>query len=522
MKKLFVLFLILFSCCAFAQVPEPAMRWLNGCGGNDFDAIGSPVTKTSDGGFIIGIGTNSAAGTGNIDSFCNISGNRNIFIKYNSDATILEWSKCFSYGSGDTGFIYLFPQNDGGNILGGEYLSGSGWGFYLCKQDGLGNIVWSHGYSKGNGPLLRDMITTKDGGYIMAGEVYYADTNFTKHYGASMSSDIGVLKLDSLGNKVWCRVIGGTGDEYVTKVISGTNGRFYIEGTTASNDSDCTGNHGGNDVYLACLDSNGNILWHRDIGGSNDEGGDYACEDGKGGIIISATTTSMNGDVHHYAGGGSDYYVLEVDSSNNILWDNCFGGAGSPYAVSICKAIDGSIWINGLSNGKGGEIDTVYDVLNGDAWLVHTDSIGNFINAKVLGSIGYDKGNMVYPLSNGNVIAGGFYSGGNGAFDSLVFYGGSNAFLAVFAATTTEVKKINAPNNFVSIYPNPTCRQVTIKENQKSNCQIIITNVLGEIIYQTSFIYLINIAVNEWTKGLYYVQLKDEYGYRCVQKLLVQ
>jgi Secretion system C-terminal sorting domain len=525
MKKLITILLTFLSFCGYAQVPHPALLSLKGIGGNGDDQVATQVIKTEDGGFIIDIGSNSDPNTGNIDSFCNIGGERSIFVKYNSDASEIEWSKCYGYASGgDTGYIYMYPQNDGETVFGGEYLSGSGWGFYICKQDGLGNIVWSHGYSKGNSPLLRDMIATNDGGYLMIGIVYYTDSNFTVHNSGSGNADIGVLKLDSLGNKQWSRAIGGSEDEEAAKVLTAPDG-YYILGTTGSDDSDCTGNHGGNDIYLACVDYNGTILWHNDIGGSGNEGGDYACADNKGGILIAGTTTSTDGDIHHYVGGGSDYYLADLNSADVILWDNCFGGAGSPYVTSVCKATDGSVWINGLSNGQGGEIDTVYDTMNGDAWLVHADSTGNFIDARVLGSLGYDKGSMVYPLPNGSVISGGFYSENNGSFSLLTDYGSvlsTDAFLAIFSQYTTGIRQIPMSNHSINVCPNPATTEVTITSDPINNYQLIITDVLGRIIYKTNYTGKAVFSVNNWQAGIYYVQVVSGDGFKIIRKLLIE
>jgi hypothetical protein len=266
MKKYFAFLFIVFSFSALGQVPEPALLSLLGIGGNGVDQVLSQVTKTSDGGFIICINSTSAAGSGNIDTLCDFSGDRNIFLKYNPDQSILEWSKCYQF-DGDTFLSYIFPTNDGGFVVGGNYNSASDWGMYICKQDALGNIIWSHEYSKGNGLQTTCMTATDDGGYLMAGASYYTDTNVSIHYGSFMDADIFVLKVDSIGNKVWGKVIGGTGDESVWSIIPAPADGCYLVGETTSSDFDCTGNHGGTDVYLARLDCKGNILWHNDLGG---------------------------------------------------------------------------------------------------------------------------------------------------------------------------------------------------------------------------------------------------------------
>ena len=107
MKALFTFFFSLFTLAATAQVPAPNVLSLKVIGGNGSDAVASNVTKTVDGGFIVSIGSNSNSGTGNIDSFCAMNGNRTIFIKYDPTGTTQEWTKCFSYSIGDTGLIYI-------------------------------------------------------------------------------------------------------------------------------------------------------------------------------------------------------------------------------------------------------------------------------------------------------------------------------------------------------------------------------------------------------------------------------
>ena len=328
------------------------------------------------------------------------------------------------------------------------------------------------------------MITTSDGGYIMVGETLYTDTNFTVHHGSFMDADIGVLKLDSLGKKVWSQTIGGTGDERCWAVVAGSNNSCYIIGSTPSDDFDCTGNHGGtsgsSDVYLARLDMNGDLLWHKDLWGTGDDGGKCGWQDGNGGVIIGGSTNSHDGEVTHYVGG---VLVLDVDSSGNIAWNSSYGNASNESPNAICKAMDGSIWIAGESGPKGGQIDTAYG--NTDAWFVHTDNAGNFINAKVLGSRQQDEGYMIYPLSNGNIIAGGYYDTAGGAFP-IISWGSGDAFIAIFAPWPENVQQINATHDPFRIYPNPANQFVNVENLQKNNYYLTVSDVFGRTVYTTN------------------------------------
>jgi Secretion system C-terminal sorting domain len=513
MRQVLSFFFLVFSFPLYAQ--EPQLLWLKEYGGNRSDQVQTNVTKVTDGGFIVCIATTSDSGIGNIDSFCGISGRSSIFLKYSADGSNLEWSKCSVNGS------YIYPQNDGGFIFGGMTSSvPSGWAFKIVKEDASGTITWSKTYGgQAASAILRSMTATEDGGYIMVGETNYTDSDFTTHHGGFMEADIAVIKVDSNGNKVWSRVIGGSGEDQASAIVLAPNGGCYVVGSTYSNDYDCTGNHGSKDAYIFHLDSNGNIIWHKDLGGTRDDFGAYACSNGKGGIIIAAHTGSEDGDVmHHIHSGTWNFWAVEMDSNNNVLWSNCYGGGGEEYPYSICKATDGSIWLAGVSHFMGGEVDTEYG--KNDAWFVHTDSTGNFVGANVVGSSLWDRGTMIYPLSTGNVIAGGFYDIGGGSFSST-WYGENDAFLAVFAPTTNGIRELQVANAGMNIYPNPANEQITI-ETRNSNNQLTIIDVIGRVIYRTNFFDKIQIPVKEWGKGMYFVQLIGEDGSRGVGKLVVQ
>ncbi len=520
MKKLLgILFVfVVHPWAGYGQVTEPQMLWLRGFSGNSHFA--TPVTPQADGGFILAMSANMHGG--NIDSFCSITGNRAIYFKFNSDASVLEWTKCYE-GTGDTLLSYIFPQSDSGIVFGGEFQSGYGWGFYICKQDELGNIIWSHSYSKGNSPLLNDMIATNDGGYIMLGVVYYTDSNFTVHNSGSLNSDIGIIKLDSTGNKQWSKAIGGSLNDVAYSVTEGPHHGYYIIGSTISGDFDGVGNHGGADVFVVRLDSNGNIIWHKEFGGSGNDDGNYGWPDGKGGVLVAASNGSNNGDVTHYPSYDCPIWVLDVDSTGSLVWNNCYGGGGlNCYPNSICRATDGSIWVAGVSTLAGGLVDSQYG--RDDAWFLQTDSIGNFINGKVLGSSLDDRGMIIFPLTNGNVIGGGFYGWGDGTFPGIFSgpYGGvTNAFLAVFTPNSTGITVPPKRIYSINMYPNPSNDILTLKTNISGNCETIITDMTGRVIYKGVVENQKEISVREWQKGIYFLIVIDERGNKQVQKIVI-
>ncbi len=423
---------------------------------------------------------------------------------------------------GDSGLQYIYPLNSGDYILGGLFRTTVGFGFIITKQDAFGNTIWSRNYSKGNGPILRSMTATNDGGYIMFGIANNIDTNVTTHVGGVLSEDLWVLKLDSNGYKVWSKVYGGTQNEEAVSVIPAPRGGSYIYGYTFSNDYDCTGNHGGVDGYLARLDSNGNMMWHHCLGGTGNEAYGAMVSNRKNGVLIANAASSPDGEVHHYH-GGDDFWVLEADSNGTILWDNCYGGTGIEDPNSICKAKDGTIWIAGSSSRKNG--DVYANNGNIDAWVVHTDSAGNLLNSRVIGSSAEDKAQVIYPLLNNNVIVGGYYSAAGTSGEQLpsIFYGYMDIFLAELSPEPEAVYEIPFADA-VALFPNPVSDILNIKLVHPSKLEVCVIDLLGRQWYHASPLnnQKVQIAVKDWPRGLYVVKIESEDGYQVEKKVVIQ
>ena len=505
MKKYICPLLLICASLPFIVVgQEPAMHWLRSFSGNS--EVLPNVTKQLDGGFIVGI--ESTSNSCNIDSLYSApNADETIFLKYNSDASILEWHKC--YNSSIYGYMFSTANDD--YVFGGI---GSGSTHYFCihKEDTSGSVMWSKSYGDGAEALLSGIIATADGGYIMTGTTYYTSVDFPVHYGSWMDEDIAVIKVDSNGNKMWSRVIGGSLPDIPGSIVNAPGDGCYIIGTTLSNDHDFTSNNGGDDAFLIRIDNNGNILWIDCIGGSGGDQANCGVANGSGGVLITGASNSLDGDRTVFPPYGCPIWALEVDSNRNLLWNNCYGGGGlNCYPNAICKATDGSLWIAGVSTLKGGQVDTAYG--RDDAFFLHVDSVGNFINSKVLGSRSDDRGTMVYSLPNESIIAGGFHDAGDGDFSTIPYVGSGawydNAFLAIFDPWPAGVPQINSTRENINIYPNPAVTSLTITSSEKIT-NLIITNLLGQTVsLQTApaNCQLLQVDVSDWPRGVYLVKV---------------
>ena len=516
---LWLVVVLAFPCLSNAQ--RLALLSMEGWGGEKFDYLTPSVVYTNDGGVIINLETMSV--TGNINSTCFNNGDRSVFRKYNANGT-LEWEKCYT-NSHDSMFMYLFLQSNGDRVLGGAGISPSNRYLYIRREDSMGNILGSRIYGGSRDEFLRDLAATDDGGYIMVGETYSDDGDVGYHYGGSGSyffSDIWVLKVDGNGDKLWSRVIGGSSDDFVSAVMAAPGGGCYIIGSTSSDDYDCTGLHGPpskiSDIYIARLAGNGDMLWHRCLGGNDGDAGYDLCSDGKGGILAAGSTYSHDGDVSRHI-GGLNFWLINLDSNGNVLWDNCYGGNYvTPYTV--CRATDGSIWMGGKSPQSGGQVDAHYG--GDDGWVIRTDSMGNFLGGRVLGASRDDGVTVLYPLSDGSVMAGGYYSAGDPTGENLpvTFYGQRDIFLSRLAPWTTGVTSLGMADRGVQVYPNPARDGVTVRLSEPGVVRIC--DITGrEVYFFESDEGGHHVDVSRWSKGLYHVQVQMAGGHRASERLIV-
>jgi len=114
---------------------------------------------------------------------------------------------------------------------------------------------------------------------------------------------------------VWQKVLGGSYIDEAWSIQQTSDGGYIVAGFTLSNDGDVSGNHGFTDMWVVKLDSEGNIVWQKALGGSN---GDIAYsiqqtsdKDKDKEYIVAGGTNSNDGDIsgsHEH----SDFWIVKL------------------------------------------------------------------------------------------------------------------------------------------------------------------------------------------------------------------
>ena len=406
----------------------PSVQWQNTLGSTSYEFLNT-IDQTSDGGYIMGGYTDSNIGG---DKSENSWGVEDYWIVKMDNAGNIVWEN--TVGGGNYDKLYAVEETpDGGYIVGGQSLSGGGWGdksesnkggydYWIVKLDEDGVVEWDRSYGGLGNDQLYNVQPTSDGGYIIAGT---SDSGISgdKTENRVGNSDYWVIKTDASGNIIWQNDIGGLMFDNVYSAYETADGGYILGGTSTSGISGdkTAGNYGVVDYWIVKLNNAGTVIWDKTIGGTlNDylyaviptaDGGSIACGMSESGLTGNKTDNTN---------GLYDYWVVKLDNSGNITWQNSIGGTGNDYAFvnAIDQTSDGGYAIAGYSQSLISGDKTEANTGSWDYWILKINSTGSILWQTVLGGVSGDYANAISATTDGGFIVGGFsYSSAGGDKD---------------------------------------------------------------------------------------------------------
>lgn len=451
MKYLLYLATFVMSTGLWAQAP--AVQWENTIGGDASDEAWA-VIQTNDGGYFIG-GTSfsSLSGDKTEDRF---DFNRDYWVvKTDANGTI-EWDNTIGGLSLDD-LRDVQQTTDGGYILGGHSFSdisgdksissrGSS-DYWIVKLDGSGAVQWQKAYGGSGLEYIRAIERTADGGYV-AGGYSNSDVSVDKSENSLGGDDYWVVKLDATGTVQWENTVGGNAADRLQALQQTNDGGYVLAGWSSSS---ATGDKSDNpvgfsDYWVVKLDASGSVVWDKTIGGNFfDYLMDVKQTPDNGYILAGRSLSLATGDKTEAGFEGEDYWVVKLDNSGNIEWDNTIGGDGADVLFSIDLTDDGGYVLGGNSS-AGISGDKTEAALGGyDNWIVKLAGDGTI---QWQTTIGGDKNDYVHDIqqtSDGGYILGSLSQSGSSTYKSEASIGGFDYWLvklqgscAGFSATASS------------------------------------------------------------------------------------
>ena len=379
-----------------------------------------------------------------------------VFMVFSSQvfAQTLQWAKQIGGSSADNSYSVAV------DALGNVYTAGSfvgtvdfdpgpgtfnitsfSYDAFISKLDASGNFVWAKNFGGNNGYAESYCIAIDTFGNVYTTGFFEYTVDFDPDLGVfNLTStpswgDAFISKLNSSGNFVWAKLLGGNGENIGISITTDDSGYVYSTGYfQGTGDFDPgTGVYnlsalGYEDVYVSKLDSSGNFVWTKQLGGSGsilEETGYDIIVDDSGNVYTSGVHDNwadFDPGLGTYMLNNWGGFICKLNSSGNFAWAKHIESV--PYWASSSIALDNANNLYVTSSFF--DTCTTFNFISAggqDAFVAKFDSSGNFIWAKQLGSPFDDYGLSLTLDDSAHIYVKGEFSGtidldpGSGSFN---------------------------------------------------------------------------------------------------------
>jgi len=238
----------------------------------------------------------------------------------------------------------------------------------LLKFDVNGTLLWERTWGGSQSDESLAVAAAPDGSAYIAGTA--------SSFGTS-SSGLFVVKLDSLGNLVWQKIL----DEAAGNAVAvGPDGNVSAAGTTPRPDS--TGNF---DIVALKITSGGSLVWQRTY-----TAGDVAHPRG-GMTVASDGSVYLAGAIQTVKSSRPDIaaLIVKLNANGDLLFDKQFAGRGGETATGVAVAPDdGTVYVAGTTTSFGAGFQY--------AFVLHLVPTGKkLLDAVTWGGTGFEEGSGV-------------------------------------------------------------------------------------------------------------------------------
>jgi hypothetical protein len=305
---------------------------------------------------------------------------------------------------------------------------------YLVKLDPNGNFVWGRSYGS-SGADEGTTLYLDNQGMLYATGFFLTQIDFSSGAGTLVLNSFGdfdafLLKIDTAGNEQWAKQLGGfMGIEEGRSVVADDSSNVYLAGLfTGTADFDPSNNMfqltagGGTSFegFVVKLDANGNLVWAKQLGGTNSDLARNIAINSNGDLFVTGTyrgTADFDPGAavaNLTSNGADDIFIVKLDRNGNFGWAKSVGGNGLDLANGIAvdsmsNVITIGQFLGNVDFDPGAGSSFLQPAGFYDSFVLKLDSSGNFIWVKRVNSTSNVNSRFVKTDQQNNIyITGGF------------------------------------------------------------------------------------------------------------------
>ncbi len=376
---------------------------------------GEKITRTTSTDFDPGISASARFAAWKLGGAGNDIG-RGVAVDAASNVYVVgTYSSSFSFGSAGMGV-------DGFNDI------------FIAKYNSKGDGLWIQRITGTETEEVKDIAIDANGDVYVTGEVstnagYYANPDDVRlgilsRKTVKGKSDAFLAKYNRDGNLLWFRNYGGGNPDAATSIALHSSG-IYMTGTFGAANTVLgsitlggLGVEGKNEMFLAKLNYNGDVLWAVSSGGSESDFASSVAVDNDGNVYMlgsyesPGTFRSASGAASNYSSNvNPDIFIAKYDSFGNLQKFHQ-GNSGTFVYGNTLTINNGALYATGIVGGnKYGSTSVNYRGGEGDIFLAkYSLSTLNMEWIRTAGSSGFDAGNKIVFDKAGNIYLAGLLS----------------------------------------------------------------------------------------------------------------
>ncbi len=234
------------------------------------------------------------------------------------------------------------------------------------------------------------MVPCRDGGYALAG--------FTFSFGSGRS-DVWVMKVNSQGQEMWRKILGGTDYDWANDLVETRDGNLVVAGYQR----DSLTNQ--RNAWVFQLNRHGDLMWEHVYGGEQGDEAKALTQTSDGGFAVV-------GYSHSFSRGKSDVWLLRLNAVGAELWQRHYGTQEAEKGHCIVETRDEGFLIGGFQ--------TAGPAAKADLLVARVDRKGQGLWRRVIASPGHDAIESVLETPQGNVLATGWGQQPEGGLQGLI------------------------------------------------------------------------------------------------------
>jgi len=273
---------------------------------------------------------------------------------------------------------YYVSQNEESDYIVGGYMHLQHIAHtFISKLNSDGELIWGKALSYIVG---RDIIQTSDGGFFITGSYFYGDNDWYSYMLIKTNANCDtlwtkrVLSCDFPGNSFFRAYSSKETNDNALLTVGARVDRSF----------------GSTEVFLLKTDFDGNVIWKKTIGASNNSllAFDFK-QTSDNGFVFCGSFSNLANEEHNAL-------LLKIDESGGVLWSKSYSDTLSLVLKKIELTVDNKFVALGYIENQNE---------NQDIFILKTDDLGNVIWSKTiktpLNAFGWDllslpKGDIVF------------------------------------------------------------------------------------------------------------------------------